>query len=185
MGPVISYGRAFGNTNDCGGDQSAGWQFVCGEASPPPGGIPVPSWWRKLTGNTVFRRKLGERWNILRGDGGGLDTGAVNRFIEKESARLKTHGVVVRNERRWNVLLAGSSESKTNEQINAAYEMEIERLKDWFPERSAWMTSHLPSSENGYMLQGFSESSSGAMDVAGSAAVVVPLVIVGLLSVLM
>ncbi|MGI9274635.1 MAG: CotH kinase family protein, partial [Endozoicomonas sp.] len=151
MGPVTSYGRAFGNADSCGGHQITGWQFVCGEDVLPLDRAPVPFWWRKLTNNAAFVQRLQARWSVLAGEGGALELTAINRFIDSESAKLKSHGAVVRNERKWHSLLPESIESgsgmvtdsERNNEILIAYDREINQLKNWFRDRAAWLDVNL------------------------------------------
>ena len=185
MGPTRNYDLAFGNSAQCDGDNHEGWQFVCGEDRPPPDGLPVPFWWRKLTGNAAFRRRLSERWSVLKSEGEVFDLVSIQDFIDQQSDRLKAHGAVVRNERVWNVLWRQvppglndqpvRPENPTDQQIKAAYDGEVKKLSDWFPVRTNWMDASLPGMTNYYNFQEGSGTSGGAMGVADSAALIIPL----------
>ena len=181
MGPFWDYNIAFGNGYECDGTSTSGWQFVCEN---PGDGLPVPFWWRKLTTNAEFRERLATRWEQLRADGGAFSTARITAWIDTEVRTLNMRGAADRNFKQWVVLGRQIPPGRHDENITT-YDGEINQLKSWITDRGTWMDSNLPSMGNEFMVQGLPDASGAAMGVVGGAAVVVPLVIVALITVLM
>ena len=115
-------------------------------------------------------------------------TSEIHKFIDKQAQILNPKcrtpegaGAAKRNFDRWDVLGRQIPPGRHDERITT-YEGEIEQLKSWINARATWMTSNLPSDKNEFMIQGVQDANGGAVGVAGSATLVMALVMTAAMS---
>jgi hypothetical protein len=131
MGPVWDFNIALGNANYCDGGLTTGWAFqfntVC------PGDFwQVPFWWERLLGSPLFRNRVVNRWRELREE--HLSDSNLMRLVDSLNTDLGAASA--RNFERWPIL---GSWIWPNNFVGGSYSAEINYLKNWITQRTAWL----------------------------------------------
>ncbi|MBZ5640113.1 MAG: CotH kinase family protein [Acidobacteriia bacterium] len=127
MGPLWDFDLALGNANYLNGWLPDGWYHDQLNDGDYP-------WWRRLFSDPEFTQRYADRWFALRG--GPLATAKLLRDVDANAALLGESEV--RNFQRWPVL---GVYVWPNEYIGAAYQDEIDWMKQWITGRVAWIDS--------------------------------------------
>ncbi|MHB2156181.1 CotH kinase family protein [Calditrichota bacterium GD2] len=139
MGPIWDFNLGFGNADYYHGYQTTGWQI---DINRDPQFVDwndpflVPFWWEKIMSDSIFVKKLIQRYQILREDVFSL--GHIYQLIDSYVDTLNE--AQARNFQRWDVL---GKYVWPNYFIGQTYEDEINYLKNWIAERLSWMDSQL------------------------------------------
>jgi len=137
IGPPWDFNLAFGNANYCDGSVTSGWawdfNYVCNEDF-----WLIPFWWRRLMVDPEFVAKLQIRWADLRN--GAFADAAIISFIDSVAQVLEEPQK--RNFQRWNVL---GQYIWPNNFVGNSYAAEIDYLKNWVTERTAWLDENFAS----------------------------------------
>lgn len=133
MGPVWDFNLAFGNADYYNGSAIAGWQFNFAVLTD---GAHPPFWWQRLVEDEAFRDVLSARWHALRR--GPLHTDSLTAFLDAQVAALGD--ATDRNFRRWPVL---SQYVWPNNFVGGSYPREVDYLKQWLRDRTAWIDVHI------------------------------------------
>ncbi|MEM9527770.1 MAG: CotH kinase family protein, partial [Bacteroidota bacterium] len=135
MGPVWDFNLAFGNADYCEGGEVAGWAYDFGQVCPNDF-FQLPFWWRRLLQDPAFNGQLVDRWNALRAN--EFSDNNLNAIID---ALVDEMGDAPRrNFERWPVL---EEYVWPNAFIGGSYPAEIDYLKNWVVNRTAWIDSTL------------------------------------------
>lgn len=84
----------------------------------------VPFWWPRLLEDPIFRQRLQQRWQFLRGQ--ALATSSVIGLVDQTANFLIDNGAIERNYARW-----------TGIEVN--YNEAVDLLKEYLRNRLAWM----------------------------------------------
>ncbi len=134
MGPVWDYDICFGLAYYGDGFNPAGWQ-----AYKHDDGIwSSPFWTTNLMIDPVFKNKLAKRWNEVKNKTFSINS--INNLIE-ENITLTTEART-RNFLKWNIL---GTYVWPEYYFPQTYEEEINYLKNWISQRTAWLNNNLPS----------------------------------------
>ncbi len=135
MGPVWDFNIALGNADYCQGGETYGWAYKFNDVCPGDG-WGIPFWWDKLMSDTIFKKKVKERWTQLRQNKLSNNTilGTVDSFSNVLSAAQN------RNFRQWNIL---SIYVWPNKKVNGSYTGEVEYLKSWLSQRLIWLDGEI------------------------------------------
>lgn len=135
MGPVWDCNIAFGIGDYCGGNEWTGWakdfNQVCGFDQ-----WIIHFWWEKVWAYPAFRQRMAERWETLRA-GPWSDAQLMQRI---DSLVAVVGAAQVRNFQRWPVL---GTYVWPNAYIGNTYQQEINYLKNWLLNRTAWLDQQI------------------------------------------
>jgi hypothetical protein len=138
MGPVWDFNLAFGNADYCQGAPVSGWMYnfnsVCSDD-----GFLIPFWWKRLLTDSNFRERLALRWAELRA--GVFSTSSIHRYIDSV-ANVLDDEAAGRNFTKWPVL---GVKIWPNFYVGDTYQQEVDWLKDWVLQRTAWLDANMPS----------------------------------------
>jgi hypothetical protein len=135
-GPIWDFNLAYGNVVYCGGSKPSGWTYKqldnqCDDLSL------MPLWWERFMEDEVFKNLVACRWQDYRED--FLNEAFLFDFIDHQVNEL---GVAVdRNFEKWNYL--GENLWDEPNPVPTTYKGEIERLKNWFTDRIAWLDKQM------------------------------------------
>lgn len=136
MGPLWDFNLAFGNADYCEGSITSGWGLdfnsVCSGDN-----WQIPFWWDRLLQDPEFTTKLNDRWDGLRAT--TLSDAALGQMIDDLSTELGE--ATGRNFERWPVL---NEYVWPNNFVGGSYDAEINYLKSWIEDRTAWIDDNLP-----------------------------------------
>lgn len=137
MGPMWDFNLSYGNANYCDSYLTAGWQYefniVC------PGYTPhIPFWWDRFLDDPQFQNEIRCRWDYLRA--GPLHTDSLHAWVD--SVALHLNESMNRNFDRWPIMGVFVN---WNYYVGATYADEINYLKTWLTNRTAWMDANLPT----------------------------------------
>lgn len=131
MGPIWDFNIALGNTNFCGGDSPKGWVIDYNKVCPDDAWL-VPFYWRILKKDNGFLSLFKKRWTSLR-----KNTLSDAKLIGKiDSLSNVLNDAQARNFKRWAVL---GVQVWPNKFVGKTYLDEINYLKDWLKQRTAWL----------------------------------------------
>ncbi len=137
IGPPWDFNLAFGNADYCDGSVISGWAWdfnnICNEDF-----WLIPFWWRRLMADPEFVSKLQNRWTELRN--GAYADEAIISYIDSVAQVLEEPQK--RNFQRWNVL---GRYIWPNNFIGNTYAEEIDYLKNWLTDRTAWLDENFAS----------------------------------------
>ena len=141
MGPLWDYNWAFGNVNyaeggDLPGYRTDGWNRSFTSAT--NGWAP---WWLRFEQDPDWWQQFIDRWTDLR-DGLLSDT-AVNSQIDSMVAPLAQEAAA-RHFARWPQLGVFTAVSPPGWETRTTYASEVDYLKTWLRDRSAWIDSQFP-----------------------------------------
>jgi CotH kinase protein len=132
MGPLWDCDLAFGEGSFCGGlDNSKNdWVFNYNKSCSDDTWL-VPFWWKRLLQDKSFTQKLQTRWATLRKN--ELSDATLMNLINNQSKYLQNTKAAERNSQLWGTKSLFSNRSKDY------YEKEINELKSWLKNRTAWI----------------------------------------------
>ncbi len=141
MGPLWDYNWAFGNVNyaeggDLPGYRTDGWNrsFTANVNGWAP-------WWLRFEQDPDWWQQFIDRWAELRTT--VLEDTAVNARIDGMTAPLAQEAAT-RNFTRWPQLGLFTAVSPPGYQSRTTYQSEVDYLKTWLAQRSAWIDSQFP-----------------------------------------
>ncbi|CAN5400050.1 hypothetical protein BH23VER1_BH23VER1_12910 [soil metagenome] len=141
MSPIWDYNWALGNVNyaeggDLPGYRTDGWNrsFTANVNGWAP-------WWLRFEDDPDWWQAFIDRWTDLRET--VLSDGQVGAAIEADAVLIEAEAAA-RNFARWPVLGNFTVISPPGWQERTTYRSEIEYLRDWLEERSAWIDSQFP-----------------------------------------
>lgn len=135
-GPLWDYNIAWGNANYCQGNLTTGWEInfnsVCGGS----GNLQNPFWWNRLLEDPLYANEVKCRWTALRQT--VLSDSAIIHFIDSTAAYLA--GPASRHYQKWPIL---GNYVWPNNFIGQTYQEEVDYLKTWLQDRTAWMDANM------------------------------------------
>ncbi|HPR33525.1 MAG TPA: CotH kinase family protein [Prolixibacteraceae bacterium] len=137
-GPVWDFDWAMKNFNECiyRNTDGSGWAWKIHECSPSP--VP-PDWIKRMMTDPVFVNKIYDRYFSLRNS--LLSGSFLFSYIDSVSALLDE--AQQRHYRKWPILGKNVGTYEVDA-IPDTFEGEIEKLKDWFALRLAWLDANMP-----------------------------------------
>jgi hypothetical protein len=136
MGPAWDFDISFGLADYDDGFSPSGWQAL----KHYEGLWNAPFWTTNLMIDPVFKNKLAKRWHELKNN--ILSTSVINNFIDENVSYLSE--AQQRNFTKWNDLFNPLVYTWPNKNKFSNYLDEINYLKNWISQRSAWLDSNLP-----------------------------------------
>lgn len=144
MGPVWDFDIAWQNANYCQGQNTAGWAYdfnaVCGGG----GGLLVPFWWQRFREDSLFNKRLYCRYQEFRNS--FLSNSALNALADSMASLLSESQD--RNFQKWPIL--GVYVWPNPNPIPTTYLGEINKLKQWFNDRLAWLDAEITPINSSY-----------------------------------
>ncbi|MFM6946305.1 MAG: CotH kinase family protein [Flavobacteriales bacterium] len=133
-GPLWDYNIAWGNANYCEGNLTNGWEInfnsICG------GGWQNPFWWNRLLEDPLYANEVQCRWTELRN--GAFSDSAIISYIDSTANSLIIPAQ--RHYLKWPIL---GTYVWPNNYIGQTYQDEINYLKTWIQNRTAWMDANM------------------------------------------
>jgi len=134
-GPMWDFNLAYGNANYCQSYLIDGWQYNFNDSC--PGFFPhVPFWWKRLLEDSTYANYVRCRWENLRA--GPFHTDTLTDFVDSMAVLLDESQQ--RNFTKWPII---GQYVNWNYFIGNTYQEEIDYLKQWLVDRSAWMDSNI------------------------------------------
>jgi subtilisin-like proprotein convertase family protein len=133
IGPVWDYDIAWHNCNYGNSFDPTGWQYQIPDSVSPP-----PLWWNRLLQDSNFVNSLYCRWHELRQ--GMLSNNTLYAYIDSSVSVLNESRQ--RNFIQWPIL-GTYIYPNPQSQLNATYQTEIDDLKNWIANRTAWMDANI------------------------------------------
>jgi hypothetical protein len=133
-GPLWDFNIALGNSNYCNGPNVEGWEMDFNNFC--AGGLDNPFWWHRLLEDSIYANQTHCRWQELR-QGRWSDDYLMN-YIDSVAATLEEASQ--RHFQRWPIL---GNYVWPNNFIGNTYQEEIDYLKSWIVDRTAWMDSNM------------------------------------------
>jgi hypothetical protein len=134
-GPLWDFDRAFGNVNYCDCQYTSGWIMdgleACGYA------YQYPTWWPVLLSDPAFQDLLRCRWEALRQ--GSLGDEALATTIDALLEEVRD--IQPRDDARWGTI---GTDISPNWYVGETWEDELDYLRSWLAERTAWMDANMP-----------------------------------------
>jgi len=137
MGPVWDYDICFGLADYDDGFKPEGWQAY----KHYDGLWSSPFWTTNLMIDPVFKNKLAKRWNEVKNK--TFSISSLTSFMEENI--LLTAEARERNFTKWKDLFNPAVYTWPNQNRFSNYEDEINYLKTWISQRTAWLNNNLPS----------------------------------------
>jgi hypothetical protein len=134
IGPMWDYDLAWHNCNFGNASSPLYWQHEQTNDV-----YPIPTWWMKLMQDDYFKDKLYCRYHTLRQN--ELSNTKIFQYIDEMTVHLDE--AQKRNYKQFPILGAYIYPNP-QAQAGATYTSEINDLKQWVINRSAWMDSHIP-----------------------------------------
>lgn len=136
MGPVWDYDISYGLADYDDGFNPSGWQ-----ANKHYEDLwSAPFWTSNFLNDPVFIHKLAKRWYELKST--ILSLTSINSFIDETTAYIEE--ARQRNFSKWNNLFNPQIYTWPNKNRFTSYEQEINYLKNWISQRTAWLNNNLP-----------------------------------------
>ncbi len=138
-GPIWDFNIAFGNADYYHAFSVKGWQADINydtQFMEWDDAFLVPFWWQKFTADSVFMKRVIDRWQNLRRS--VLATDRLLSLIDSYADTLEE--AQKRNFERWPVL---GTHVWPNYYVGKTYDEEIDYLKSWLAQRLEWMDSQL------------------------------------------
>ena len=141
MGPLWDYNWAFGNVNyaeggDIPGYRTDGWNRSF------TGFTPWAPWWVRFEQNPDWWQQFIDRWATLRD--GVLSDARVAAEVDTMTSTLGAEAAT-RHFTRWPQLGQFTVISPPGWQTRTTYQSEVEYLKTWLNDRSAWIDGQFPA----------------------------------------
>jgi hypothetical protein len=133
-GPLWDFNIALGNSNYCNGPNIEGWEMDFNDFC--AGGLDNPVWWHRLLEDSVYANQTHCRWQELRQNRWSDDH--LMNYIDSVAASLEEASQ--RHFQRWPIL---GNYVWPNNFIGNTYQEEIDYLKSWILDRTAWMDSNM------------------------------------------
>ncbi len=131
MGPVWDYNLALGNADYCSGSSDSGWAYDFNNVCPQDFWV-NHVWWKRLLEDPAFTQELIASWQSLR----STIFSDENLNADIDSLTTVLGGAIERNFQRWPVL---GNYVWPNNFVGATYQSEIDYLKRWIENRTAWL----------------------------------------------
>ena len=135
-GPLWDFNIAWGNSNYCEGGNTTGWEInfnsVCGGG----GEWQNPFWWNRMLQDPLFANEVKCRWTTLRQS--TLSDAALTTYIDSVAAILSVPAA--RHYQKWPIL---GTYVWPNNFIGQSYQAEVNYLKTWIQNRTAWMDANM------------------------------------------
>ncbi|MFM7006341.1 MAG: CotH kinase family protein [Flavobacteriales bacterium] len=135
-GPLWDYNIAWGNANYCQGGSTSGWEMnfnsVCGGG----GELQNPFWWNRLLEDPLYANDVNCRWTQLRQT--LLSDSVLFDYIDSMAAVLEQPAL--RHYQKWPIL---GNYVWPNNFIGQTYQEEVNYLKTWIGQRTAWMDANM------------------------------------------
>lgn len=135
-GPLWDFNIAWGNSNYCEGGNTSGWEInfnsVCGGG----GELQNPFWWNRMLQDPLFANEVQCRWTTLRQS--VLSDAALTNYIDSVAAMLSVPAA--RHYQKWPIL---GAYVWPNNFIGQSYQAEVNYLKTWIQNRTAWMDANM------------------------------------------
>lgn len=140
IGPIWDFNLSFGNADYCGGERYDVWCYKFNERC--LGDFwNVPFWWDRLLEDESFVTKLKTRWNDLRTN--ILSNENIISMVNEKYSLLKNETNVANNNfNKWKIF---GIYIWPNSFIGNNYFEEIEFLKNWIINRTAWLDESINS----------------------------------------
>jgi hypothetical protein len=134
-GPLWDFDRAWGNVNYCDCQYTEGW--IIDGLTDAGYRYQYPSWWLALLEDPAFQDQLRCRWEALRL--GTLSDQALMATIEDLAEQVAE--VQPRDDERWGTI---GTDISPNWYVGETYDDELDYLRSWLLERTAWLDLNLP-----------------------------------------
>lgn len=135
-GPLWDYNIAWGNANYCQGGSTSGWEInfnsICGGS----GALQNPFWWNRMLEDPLFANEVKCRWTQLRQ--GILSDSVLLNYIDSMALVLEIPAS--RHYQKWPIL---GTYVWPNNFVGTTYLSEINYLKTWIQNRTAWMDANM------------------------------------------
>lgn len=166
-GPLWDFNIAWGNSNYCEGGNTSGWEInfnsICGGG----GEWQNPFWWNRMLQDPLFANEVKCRWTTLRQS--TLSNAALTTYIDSVAAMLSVPAA--RHYQKWPIL---GNYVWPNNFIGQSYQAEVNYLKTWIQNRTAWMDANMFGTCNAGLpetsqtsIQIFPNPSSGEIQITG------------------
>ncbi|MFA6542197.1 MAG: CotH kinase family protein [Bacteroidota bacterium] len=145
LGPVWDFNAGFGNSDYYQASSIEGWQLVylaTNDSFRTVDGFQIPFWWKKIYDDTLFMKKVSERWKGLRANQFSLTS--MYHFIDSVAAHINE--AQQRNFVKWPIL---NQYVWPNAYVGGTYPNEIAYLKSWIKKRIDWMDIQLAGTSLG------------------------------------
>lgn len=133
-GPIWDFNIALGNSNYCNGPNIEGWEMDFNNFC--AGGLDNPFWWHRLLQDSTYANETHCRWQELRA--GKWSDAHLLSYIDSVASTLEEASL--RHFQRWPIL---GNYVWPNNFIGNTYQEEIDYLKSWIVQRTAWMDSNM------------------------------------------
>ena len=137
MGPVWDFNLSLGNDEVEFRRSPETWIYRYNSNLPNDRWL-VPFWWTRLTQDPLFRNRVKERWQELRA--GQWSNSSLNQLITDQITPIIDDGAVARNFDKWDIL---GTPIFGNSFVGNTYQEEVQYMRDWLEQRTAWMDSEL------------------------------------------
>jgi hypothetical protein len=139
MGPAWDYNLSFGNADYAEGYKTSGWQYKANNILIAANDtyFLTPLWWERLTADTTFQTKMGQRWRALRKT--VLNPDRLDKWIDSTATILQP--ITARNFSRWQGVLG--YKVWPNYYVGSSYTDEVNWMKNWIRQRVSWIDNQL------------------------------------------
>ncbi len=135
-GPLWDYNLGWGNANYCQGGQTSGWEINFNSVCQGNGANMNPFWFNRMLQDTVFANNVNCRWIDLRTS--ILSDSTLIHYIDSMANMLTEPAQ--RNYNRWPIL---GVYVWPNNYVGNTYQEEINYMKNWILDRTAWMDANM------------------------------------------
>jgi len=151
MGPFWDFNLAFGNSENCSGGLTSGWEVNggCGGNN--------PFWFERLLEDNNYHKKLKSRWEYLRDRSFHQDS--LFNFID--SMALYLNDAQQRNFQQWPIL---GNYVWPNYYVGDTYQDELNFFKTWISSRLQWIDNNIACNYNSRPLWAASSNNSTSYD---------------------
>lgn len=137
MGPIWDFNLAFGNDSRTPISGPENWGFNFNDYYKNDGWL-INFWWRRLLTDTYFTTAIKTRWTELRAT--KFSEANILKVIDDNIALLQKHNAVNQHFTRWKFL---GVKLPFNGFVGQTYQEEIDYLKNWVRNRTAWMDANI------------------------------------------
>jgi len=139
MGPAWDYNLSFGNADYAEGYKTSGWQYKANNILIAANDtyFLTPLWWERLTADTTFQTKMGQRWRALRKT--VLNPDRLDKWMDSTATILQP--ITARNFSRWQGVLG--YKVWPNYYVGSTYTDEVNWMKNWIRQRVSWIDNQL------------------------------------------
>ena len=139
-GPLWDFDRAWGNVNYCDCQYSSGW--IIDGLTDAGYGYQYPTWWISLLTDPAFQDQIRCRWEALRLE--RLSDEALLATMDELAAQVRA--IQPRDDERWGTI---GTQIEPNWYVGETWDEELDYLRSWLLERTAWLDQSLPGSCRG------------------------------------